>query len=385
MHAKLSAASLRARFPILENVVFVNHAALSPWPRDTVLAVRDYTDAHHRNGPLVYGRWLRTAQRLREVAATLLNAPSPGDISLLSNTSDGINTLVQAIDWRPGNNVVTLRHDFPSNALPWQALERQGVELRRVDARHVAEPESALLQRMDEQTRVLAVSSVDWVDGFRLDLGRLGTACRAAGVLLFVDAIQHLGALQLDVQAEQIDVLAAGSHKWQLGPEGMGLFYSRAAVRDRLDPARLGWHMLEDRFEFSRPGRAPARDGRKFEAGTPNRLGQVALLASLHVLQDYGMDEVERRVLSNTGQLIDSLQAMGLEVLSATEGSRRSGIVSFRAPSVEPDRLLSALTAQSIHAVRRGQGIRLSPHFYQGKREMEQVLEGIENAVRSLK
>jgi cysteine desulfurase/selenocysteine lyase len=383
MNADLTAAALRARFPILGEALYVNHAAVSPWPRDSVEAVRAYTEDLHRHGPLHYRRWLKSATELRQSAADLMHAASPDEISLLQNTSDGVNTLTNGLDWRAGDNVVTLQDDFPSNALPWHALARLDVQVRAVNARHAPDPEAALLDQVDDRTRVIAVSSVDWTDGFRLDLSRIGAACRAAGVILFVDAIQQLGALALDVVEQQIDVLAAGTHKWLLGPEGMGLFYCRAELRGRLWPARQGWHMMADRFNFTGTGRLPAGDGRRFEAGTPNRAGQVALLASLQMLHAYGEKTIERRILANTERLMSGLPRIpGLEVISATETRRRSGIVTFGSNLLDMDRLAHTLARTGIHGVRRAGGIRLSPHFYQGSEEIDRVLNGIEAAVK---
>jgi selenocysteine lyase/cysteine desulfurase len=382
MTDKDSAEHLRDRFPILNKVIYANHASLSPWPRETMRAVQRYAELTHQSGPLVYAEWARTATRLRQTVADMLNTESAGEISLLQNTTEGINTLADGLAWQPGDNVVALRGDFPSNVLPWKALERQGVEYREVDARTAAQPEQALLERMDNRTRVLAVSSVHWIDGFRLELGRLGRACRPSGVIFMVDAIQQFGALQMNVERDCIDILAAGCQKWQLGPEGMGIFYCRASVRDRLRPSRQGWHMLADRLDFETPGRPIEDSGRRFEAGTPNRLGQVALLASLELMQEYGQPFIEKRILANTGRLMDGLAQMaGIEICSDQEPGRRSGIVHFRSDRLSPDQLVSRLKKRDIIAIQRGNGVRLSPHFYQGAAEMDTLLSGVERAL----
>jgi len=377
-----TAGARAEQFPSQAQAIWVNHATLSPWPRETMAAVQDYASKTHLQGPLVYSEWMKMANRLREAAATLISAESARDISLLHNTTTGINTLIGGLEWRPGDNVVTLHEDFPSNTLPWLHLQGRGVEIRRVNARAADRPEMELLSSLDDRTRVLAISSVNWIDGYRLRLDELGRACRDAGIIFFVDAIQHLGALKLDVVREQVDIVCAGTHKWLLGPEGMGLFYCRDAVRAHLQPAQLGWHMLQDRMAFEQPDRAIATDGRRFEPGTPNRLGQVAMLASLEVLLKAGTDTVESAILAHSGHLMTGLDAIKrVELMSDREPARRSGIVNFQVNAGQRARVLSRLREQNVYAIARGDGIRLSPHFYQGQDDMNRVLEIIERSI----
>jgi selenocysteine lyase/cysteine desulfurase len=349
-----------------------------------MLAVSEFAQKNHESGPLVYRLWMDNADCLRDLVANMLNAASAKEISLLKNTTDGINVLANGVDWQVGDNIVTTAGDFPSNRLPWEALADRGVELRSVELRSNSDPETALLNAMDERTRLLAVSSVQWTDGFRLNLEPLGAACRAGDVLFFVDAIQHFGALRLDVRKDNIDLVSAGSHKWQMGPEGMAVFYCRDEVREKLHPPQIGWHMLEDRLAFDVPGRAVEASGRRFEAGTPNRLGQVALRASLDLLRKTGLDLVEASVLANTEQLMRGLSVIsGIELVSETALNRRSGIVAFGVHGQPVESILAGLRKTDVIAIRRGNWVRLSPHFYQHGLQIEPLLERIEHVVRS--
>jgi selenocysteine lyase/cysteine desulfurase len=262
------------------------------------------------------------------------------------------------------------------------------VELRDVDLRAAAEtegagPEQALLNAMDDRTRVLAVSSVQWTDGLRLDLGRLGQACRAAGVLFFVDAIQQFGALRIDVRAERIDCLAAGGHKWQMAPEGCGVFYCREAWRGRLKPLKQGWRMLERPFAFDEPSRPVRAGGQRFEPGTPNTLGQFALNASLSLQEDWGQAWIEARILANTERLRSGVSSLpGVEFAGRPPPAPASGIVSLR-PTRRPAReVVQRMAERRVIAVARGDLVRLSPHAYQDERVVERVLEALEEAAR---
>jgi selenocysteine lyase/cysteine desulfurase len=377
-------AELIAQFPLLNKLIYVNHATLTPWPRVTQRAVQRFARLNHEQGPMVYREWMDNADRLRALIARMLNAPAAADIALLKNTTEGVNIVANGIDWRSGDTIVTTVADFPSNRLPWEALASRGVKLRCVDVRREADPEAALLDAMDDRTRLLALSSVQWSDGFRLQLKSLGAACRAAGVLFFVDAIQHFGALRVDVSADQVDILSAGSHKWQMGPEGMGVFYCRDQVRERLHLVQHGWHALENRFAFDEPGRPMDASARRFEAGTPSRIGQVALYASLRLLEQTGLDYVEESVLANSARLLSGLGSMpGVSVTSAIEPERRSGIVSFKVKGLAVDELLARLRRADVIAIRRGDCARLSPHYYQRDLQIDALLERIEESVRT--
>lgn len=370
--------SLEATFPILGELLYANHAAMSPWPLDTQHAVEAFARENATRGPAEYRRWLRLESGLRQRIARLLNAPSAADISLIRNTTDGICIVAGGLDWRAGDNLVTPEHEFLTNQMAWDALQAEGVEIRRVDIRAAANPEEALLERVDGRTRVLTVSAVQWNDGFRLDLAALGDACRSAGALFFVDAIQQFGALPVDVQACQIDCLSAGSHKWQMGPEGIGVFFCRDEIRPRLALPQLGWHMLDDPYRFERPDRAPSASGRRFEAGSPNTMGQVALDASLEVLERFGQEWVAARVLDNCRTLIEALDDLpGVAVTSSVAPERLSGIVSFTTHDLEPGLVYRRLAESGVLCALRGENIRLSPHFYQHGAPLAAMLDAV--------
>lgn len=377
--------SLQADFPSLENLLYANHAAMSPWPRATCEAVAAFARANAERGPSDYREWLQLELRLRQRVARLLNAVDSDDISLLRNTTDGIGILCGGLDWRPGDNVVTAKDEFLTNQMAWDALADRGVEIRRVDIRAARDAEAALLGDMDERTRVLTVSAVQWNDGFRLDLAVLGAGCRSRGVLFFVDAIQQFGALPIDVEECAIDCLAAGSHKWQMGPEGMGVFFCRPEVRLRLSLRQHGWRMLDEPYRFDRPDRAPSRSGRRFEPGSPNTMGQVALNASLGVLEDFGQDRVAKWVLDNTARLFEALEGLpGVRLVSRPEPERRSGIVSFTAGE-RTDKLYRELTRQGVICALREGMVRLSPHFYQHGKPLQDLLNVVEDATASVR
>lgn len=377
-----SLSSLTEQFPILQHGHYLNHAAVGPWPRCTAEAVKRFADENMRQGAAGYREWYQREDRLREGLRTMLGASDSADIALLKNTSEGISTVAFGLDWQPGENIVLPAGEFPSNRLPWLAQEVNGVEVREVDIRAAENAEQALLEAMDANTRLLTVSAVQWSDGFRLDLQRLGKSCRQRGVLFFVDAIQQLGALPMDVETCQIDFLAADAHKWLLAPEGIAVFYCRESARPQLTLLQQGWHMFENPLNFERTRWTPASSAKRFEAGSPNTVGQAALHASVELLLGYGMDKVGDRVLANTRYLLQQLAEIpGARIASHASGGRLSGIVSFSLDSIPVRTLHRMLSDEGVSIVIRDDSIRLSPHFYQDERQLDPVLEIVARAL----
>jgi selenocysteine lyase/cysteine desulfurase len=372
------------QFPILEEGLYFNHAAVGPWPRCTAEAVQSFAQENMQQGPAAYREWLARESELRKGLAELTGARSTDDIALLKNTTEGICAVAFGLDWRAGDNVVLPRGEFPSNRLPWLAQAARGVEIREVDIRAADHAETALLDATDQNTRLLTVSAVQWNDGFRLDLQALGEVCRDKNVLFFVDAIQQLGALPLDVEACRIDFLAADAHKWLLAPEGIAVFYSRDSARGHLQLLQQGWHMFENPWKFGREDWTPALSARRFEAGSPNSIGQAALNASVTLLLDYGMKDVGKRVLANTDCLIRNLEDLpGVRLISQLAPGRRSGIVSFSHQSASAGVLHRELTRAGVSCAVRDDSIRLSPHFYQGENQLVAFWEILQASIAS--
>jgi len=364
------------QFPILEKGLYFNHAAVGPWPRCTAEAVQNFAAENMLSGSANYRQWFARENELRKDLARLTGAASGDDIALLKNTTEGICLVAWGLDWQPGDNIVLPRGEFASNRLPWLAQAARGVEIREIDLRTAVNAESALIEAMDEHTRLLTVSAVQWNDGFRLDLQALGAACHRKDVLFFVDAIQQLGALPMDAETCHIDFLAADAHKWLLAPEGIAVFYCRESVRPRLQLTQQGWHMFENPWRFDRTEWEPARSAKRFEAGSPNTMGQAALHASLELLLTLGMNKVAEKVLANTAFLLENLERRpGIRVMSRTEMERRSGIVSFMHGQLSGAELHRRLSTGGVSCVVRGDAIRLSPHFYQGEPQLEAFFE----------
>lgn len=371
-------------FPLRDDLVHLNHAAIGPWPARASRAIAAFAEENARQGSADFPRWMREMADLRKNVADLLDAGAADDIALLKNTSEGLSTVAFGLDWRPGDNVVGFRDEFISNRVVWQALDRFGVEVRLAAMPDDDTPlETAVEALCDENTRLVALSSVQYGDGLRLDLERLGRFCRTQNILFCVDAIQSLGALRHSVRELPVDFLVAGTHKWLLSPEGAGIFWVRPDLRDRLKLNQFGWHTVEAAGEFERQDWEIARGARRFECGSPNRTGLVGLAASLSVFREVGYGEVEKGVLDNTGYLAGRLADIpGIRLLSPAGRDRRGGIVTFAFDRRAPKEAWSELNARGIICAPRGGGVRFSPHFYTPRAALDHALEAVEDLAR---
>lgn len=367
-------SSFNDEFPLERGLCYLNHAAVAPWPRRTAEAVARFAEQNIHIGARDYPAWLQVEQRLRERLRRLLNAPSPDDLALVKNTSEALSFVAFGLDWRAGDQIVIGNQEFPSNRIVWEALRPRGVEVIQVDlAGH--DPEARLLEACGPRTRLLAVSAVQYASGLRLDLERLGAGCGARGVLLCIDAIQQLGALPFDVQRYGCAFAMADGHKWMLAPEGLGVFYCRADLRERLALHEYGWHMLEHAGDYTRQDWRPASTARRFECGSPNMLGAVALEASLSLLEEIGMPRVAAELQDRVTWLLEALGTVpGLRFWSETDPRRRAGIVTFSLDGMDTDMLFQRLKDNQVVCAQRGGGIRLSPHFYTPECVLETAL-----------
>lgn len=369
-------------FRLDDDLAYLNHAAVAPWPQRACTAVRAFAYENATRGAADYPRWVHEEAELRQRIADFIHAPSVDDVALLKNTSEALSVVAQGLHWQRGDNVVISNQEFPSNRIPWEALQVQGVEVREVDLYNADTPEAALIDAMDSNTRLLSISSVQYGNGLRVNTEQLGEHCRAHGILFCVDAIQSIGALATDVQAMRADFVMADGHKWMLGPEGLAIFYCRTEVRERLTLHQYGWHMVEHAGDFDRRDWAPAASARRFECGSPNMLGIHALNASLEVLMEAGGEAVETRVLDNARNLLKRIRGSHtLELVTDDREGRYAGIVTFRHPDIPGATLYQQLRGEAgVVCAARGGGVRLSPHFYNRAEEIERAVAAAESA-----
>jgi selenocysteine lyase/cysteine desulfurase len=364
----------RAEIPVTGTCVYLNHAGMAALPRRAAERMQALADTVSLSGDRRWSERNDEVERVRGLAARLLGAREPHEVTFTENTSTALSMVAEGFAWKPGDNVVGAELEFPSNVYPWMRLADFGVEYRTVPERDGRIDEDELLSKLDGRTRMLVLSWVQYASGYRADLAKLGAACRQRDILFVVDVIQGLGALDLDVEREQVDIAAGAVHKWLLGPEGLGLLYVSDRVIDKLRPVRSGWRSMRDLFDWSKL-EIDFQDGAKrFESGTLNVYGIHALGGSLDLLLEAGMAAVEERVLALTERAAAGLAARGFRVISSRRAGETSGIVTAVHPEIGAGDLVHRLAAVDVVVAARAGRFRISPHFYNTEEEIDRCL-----------
>ncbi len=365
----------RQEFPLKDGLYYLNHAAVSPWPKRTVDAVKAFAEENLTHGATHYPDWLEKEAFLRKQLKKLINAKSINEIALLKNTSEAISVVAEGMQWGKQDNVVSSNQEFPSNRVPWLAQAKHQVEFREVDLDNDTSPEDALISACDECTRVLTISSVQYSTGLKMNLKKLGEFCRSHNILFCVDAIQSLGAHSIDVTDSRIDFLMADAHKWMMGPEGIAVFYCRDECLKELELRQFGWHMLQNPGNYDETDWQAADSARRFECGSPNMMGIHALSASLSLILDYQIENIEEKIREKTQYLLDSLRAMGCSLITPESDKRRAGIITVAVPNNNMQELQQLLMSKNVICAYRGGGIRFSPHFYTEDKIIKKALD----------
>lgn len=365
--------ALRAEFPVTKSYIYMNHAAVAPISTAVQRAMNQQLRDVAQHGIVHSSRWENTYRRARSAAGQLINA-KPSEIAFVKNTTEGIQIVANGLKWKRRDNVVITDRGFPANVYPWINLKSRGVETRfapEIDGRI---PLDTLFDLVDENTRIISISSVEFASGFRHDLTQIGEFCKKNDILFFVDAIQSLGALKLDVANAHIDFLSADAHKWLLGPEGTGIFYCAKKVMRHLHVHNLGWTSVKNASDYLTYDPTPLPNAQRFESGTLNTAGIYGLKASLDLIQKIGIENIESRIIILTDQLVAGLEEKGYQVLSSRKPHEKSGIVSFCHAKQKLDTLFEMLIKNQVICALRGNGIRLSPHVYNTEEEIDYIL-----------
>ncbi len=366
---------LAHEFPVSRNLIYLNHAAVAPWPTRTSEAVILFAKENNERGAQHYPEWVALEQQTRRMCATMINAGSSNDIAFQKNTSEALSVVAHGFPWQTGDNVVICDEEFPSNRIVWESLDVYGVQVKQLALEDGSSPEDTLIRACDHRTRLLSISSVQYASGLRMDLQRLGEHCHKNGIAFCVDAIQGLGVVPHDVDAMHIDFLMADAHKWLLSPEGIAIFYCSEKWREQLKLHEFGWHMIEHHMDYDRKDWSTAESARRFECGSPNMLGIHALHASLSLFAELGVDAIGQAILQRSEYLFEKIRQLNhLSLISKYDINRFAGIVTFRHNSQNNNGLYKHLMRNNVICAQRGGGIRFSPHCYTGLDQLDTAL-----------
>jgi selenocysteine lyase/cysteine desulfurase len=362
----------RDQFPVTQNLIYLNHAAVAPLPKCSAVAMQTLAEDALQYGSLHYDRWMDAYEGLRVAAARLIGA-NRGEIAIVKNTSEGIAMVANGLDWHPGDRIIAFREEFPANFFPWQLLESRRCYVEwlsvhdHIDAINLA----------CTGAKLLAISFVQYLSGFRANLNAIGELCRKHGCFFFVDAIQGLGAFPLDVNAAHIDALAADGHKWLLGPEGCGILYVRKEKQNSIFPREFGWTNVAGYNDYASRDMTLRPDAGRYECGTLNTIGCFGLRASIELLLEVGIDRIAPAVSDLAVRLAEGACRKGYTLLGDREPENVSGIVALNKPGQDSRKIVHGLKQRGIIAAPRQGWVRMSPHFYISPDEIDQVVEAL--------
>ena len=359
----------RNEFPVVKNYIYLDHAGIAPTSTRVRSAIENFLQESAEGGAFFYHSWAQKVAGIRQQCARLIGAESR-EIAFVKNTSHGLSLVAGGLDWKRGDNVIYCEKDFPSNIYPWMKLAERGIEPRPVPHRKGVMAIADIESNMDEKTRLVAASSVQFSSGARTDLGKLGRLCSDRKVLLCVDAIQSLGVVPVDVREQRIDFLSADAHKWLLGPEGIGIFYCREGLATGIEPRLVGWKSVTNELDFDHPNLKLKADALRFEEGSQNIQGIIGLGAAVDLLMEVGVENVQDRVQHLGECIMRHAKKRGFTLLTPVEREERGGGVSF-CGNFDPAAVRDRLRERGIMVNARGGGLRVSPHFYNTEREID--------------
>jgi cysteine desulfurase/selenocysteine lyase len=367
---------IRAKFPITQSKVFLNHSAYSPLPQPVVDVMQRY------NEDLCRYEIDESKYSLGQEHFARLVGAEKEEIALVPNTSTGLNIVASMLKYPKGANVVTTDMEYPSVVYPW-LKPSIGVEVRYAKNRSGCVLVNDVEKLVDNNTVAVAVSHVEYVNGFRQDLKALAETAHEHGAYLVVDAIQSLGAMSVDVELSNVDFLTASCYKWMLGPAGAGYLYVRKGLIGEFEPPFIGWASVKpevfDTIEFWDIWRLQLSEtASRFEAGSPSFISFVGAATALQLLLSVGVGNIQKRILDLTEKLMDSVGDLGLQLTTPKDRESRSGIVHFRVDGAQEK--AEKLKSKGIIVSARSNGLRVAPHFYNTEEEIERFVEELKKS-----
>ncbi len=370
-----------SEFAAVAGLAYLDHASDSPVPERTRRVIVERAEL--LANPLADVRkredYRADANRL---LAERLNT-TPDRFAYLTNVADATAAIANGIDWQPGDNVVLVQGEYPSFVLAWTRLARYGVEARFAPSSGIETDLDAVEEVIDDRTRAVVISHVDFNSGYRNDLAAMGVLAHAHGALFVVDASQSLGAIPVDVTTWGVDSLVCVGYKWLMGVHGISVLYVGEAAQEEIVPTAPGRYSVQSGWPFPDYDLDWAASAMRYQGGALNWIGVCALAESLTLQAEIGADAIEQRVLELTDALIDRLDTVPVEVTSSRDPEHRSSYLTFTLGSIEKDdALVDAGRKEQIFFGRRGGGIRVGSHFWNDTSDIDRLAGLIESQTR---
>jgi len=372
-------SEIRKLFPITKSHTYLDHSAVSPVSLKAVEAANIFYEQAASHGAFVYEKWMEAIEEVRKKFSVMIGS-DPNEIAFVRNTSHGISLVASGISWNEGDSIIIYKKEFPSNLYPWINLESLGVRIKYIEPENREITLNDIIRLADETTRLISVSTVQFTTGFRIDLEPIGKFCRENNIMFFVDSIQSLGIIPIDVKKCKIDFMAADGHKWLLAPEGTGVFYCNKEVIDKVSPSLIGWKTVVNEYEYEKVDFSIKPDALKFEEGSLSVSGILALGGSAELLLDQGIENIRDEIQRLGGLIIENVKERGFELITPEDKNKRGGAICFSGP-FDPSALRKDLCEKNIMVNVRGGGLRVSPHFYNTEEEISTLFTQIDKLI----
>jgi selenocysteine lyase/cysteine desulfurase len=366
---------IRKLFPALEQYTYLNSAAVSPLPTTAIEAVNSQLWDVATHGSSHYADWVATKNRARSIIANMLNVEAE-QIAFMRNTSDGFATIANGLAWDENDNIVSFDREFPANFYAWRRVrDKFGVKLKMCPEKNGRIDIDEFISLIDENTRLVAISAVQFASGFRADLEKIGDAARKVDALFAVDIIQGLGTMPFDLPAQKVDIASGASHKWLCSPEGCGILYLSERARARVEPTLVGWISVPDPWNFKDVEQEYQPNALAWETGTGTSSLFYGLEQSLKLLNETGIENIQRHLEVLTDFLCESLPGNKYKIVSSREKGEKSQIVCVE-PLIDltSDEIFKILASEKIIVSSRNNKLRIAPHFYNIQEDIEKLV-----------
>ena len=373
----MNKTEVRAKFSYLDNgIIYFNHASTGPFSSIVVNRLSNLLKEKSESKIDDYDSFLKVVEETKLLLAELINC-NVDRTAFIDNTSNGLNILAQSIDWKKGDRILLNNIEFPANVYPFLNLKRFGVEVDFVKSENGIVTAEQIINSIKPETKLVSVSFVQFLSGYKVDLEKIGNYCRANNIIFSVDGIQGIGAVRIDVKKCKIDFLSCGTQKWLLGMQGLAFIYVDEELQKKMIPANVGWLSVENAWNLLDYKLDLKTSANVFQGGTLNSFGIYAFNTSLNLFNDFGFDNVESEVLSNTKYFISRLKSVGQNcVLESLSDEGLAGIVTIKPK--DPEKLFEKLEDKKIFCSLREGLIRFAPHFYNTHHDIDKVVEELQ-------
>lgn len=372
---------IRKHFSYLNNgLIYFNHASIGPIPDFTVEVIKNYLNERSSKNIENIEKIFQTISETKELAAKFINS-SPDRIAFVDNVSNAMNLLAQGLKWERGDEIILFDIEFPANVYPFLNLQKEGIVVKILKTQNGKINFEDIESAITPKTRLLSISHVQFLSGFRADLEKLGKLCKQNDIIFSVDAIQSFGVVNIDVKRMQIDFLATGIQKWFLGLEGLTLIHITNELQDKIEQKYVGWLSVQDAWNILNFNLELDESAHRYENGTLNFAGIFSLNSNLKFFLSIGIDEIEKSIIHNSKLLIQMLDKEGFEFFfRPSSDDEIAGIVTIKVDN--PNEVIRKLKENKIYASIREGYLRFSPHFYNTEEEIFEVVSSLKKITR---